>query len=52
MTYAPMDLTSDPERVPMRDDEPKWIPSKESLDPSRPGPAERPRELGRIVRGR
>lgn len=33
----------------MRPEEPKWIPSKESLDPSRPGPAERPRELRRIV---
>lgn len=33
----------------MRHDEPKWIPSKESLDPSRPGPAEQPRELRRIV---
>ncbi|MFD4241393.1 ABC transporter ATP-binding protein [Streptomyces sp. NPDC058525] len=33
----------------MRDDEPKWTPSKESLDPSRPAPADQPRELGRIV---
>ncbi|WP_411102603.1 ABC transporter ATP-binding protein [Streptomyces sp. cmx-4-9] len=33
----------------MRPEEPKWTPSKESLDPSRPGPAERPRELRRIV---
>ncbi|MCX4694840.1 ABC transporter ATP-binding protein [Streptomyces sp. NBC_01408] len=33
----------------MRPEEPKWTPSKESLDPTRPGPAERPRELRRIV---
>ncbi|MFD3695411.1 ABC transporter ATP-binding protein [Streptomyces sp. NPDC058646] len=33
----------------MRPEEPNWIPSKESLDPTRPDPAERPRELRRIV---
>ncbi|CAM5380670.1 ABC transporter ATP-binding protein [Streptomyces avidinii] len=30
-------------------DEPKWIPSKDPLDPTRPAPAEQPRELRRIV---
>ncbi|MFD7837603.1 ABC transporter ATP-binding protein [Streptomyces sp. NPDC059761] len=33
----------------MRPEEPKWIPSKEALDPNRPAPAEQPRELRRIV---
>ncbi|WP_251055071.1 ABC transporter ATP-binding protein [Streptomyces sp. ISL-66] len=33
----------------MRPKEPEWTPSKESLDPSGPSPAERPRELRRIV---
>ncbi|MFD3324534.1 ABC transporter ATP-binding protein [Streptomyces sp. NPDC058701] len=33
----------------MRPEEPKWTPSSESLDPSRPAPAEQPRELRRIV---
>ncbi|UQW99981.1 ABC transporter ATP-binding protein [Streptomyces sp. RerS4] len=33
----------------MRPEEPDWIPSNEALDPSRPAPAERPRELRRIV---
>ncbi|MFI8259764.1 ABC transporter ATP-binding protein [Streptomyces sp. NPDC085665] len=33
----------------MRPEEPKWIPSKEALDPDRPAPAEQPRELRRIV---
>ncbi|MEU5807759.1 ABC transporter ATP-binding protein [Streptomyces sp. NPDC047718] len=33
----------------MRSEEPNWTPSKESLDPRRPGPGERPRELRRIV---
>ncbi|OKK17558.1 multidrug ABC transporter ATPase [Streptomyces sp. CB00455] len=33
----------------MRPEEPKWTPSKEALDPSRPAPAEQPRELRRIV---
>lgn len=30
-------------------DEPKWIPSKDPLDPTRPAPAEQPRGLRRIV---
>ncbi|MFA7766496.1 ABC transporter ATP-binding protein [Streptomyces sp. NPDC048723] len=33
----------------MPHDEPKWIPSKDPLDPARPAPAEQPRELRRIV---
>ncbi|MCJ1676039.1 ABC transporter ATP-binding protein/permease [Streptomyces sp. APSN-46.1] len=33
----------------MRPEEPKWTPSKDPLDPSRPAPAEQPRELRRIV---
>ncbi|MFI8341123.1 ABC transporter ATP-binding protein [Streptomyces sp. NPDC085639] len=33
----------------MPHDEPKWIPSKDPLDPTRPAPAEQPRELRRIV---
>ncbi|MFD8576933.1 ABC transporter ATP-binding protein [Streptomyces virginiae] len=33
----------------MPHDEPKWTPSKDPLDPSRPAPAEQPRELRRIV---
>ncbi|MEU3061726.1 ABC transporter ATP-binding protein [Streptomyces subrutilus] len=33
----------------MRPEEPKWTPSKESLDPDRPAPADQPRELRRIV---
>ncbi|MFC9294645.1 ABC transporter ATP-binding protein [Streptomyces sp. NPDC057011] len=33
----------------MPHDEPKWTPSKDPLDPTRPGPAEQPRELRRIV---
>ncbi|MFJ8208207.1 ABC transporter ATP-binding protein [Streptomyces sp. NPDC096033] len=33
----------------MHSDEPKWTPSNESLDPSRPAPADRPRELRRIL---
>ncbi|MDA5285148.1 MULTISPECIES: ABC transporter ATP-binding protein [unclassified Streptomyces] len=33
----------------MRPEEPNWTPSNEALDPTRPGPAERPRELRRIV---
>lgn len=33
----------------MRPEEPKWTPSKESLDPDRPAPAEQPRQLRRIV---
>lgn len=33
----------------MRPEEPKWTPSKEALDPTRPAPAEQPRELRRIV---
>ncbi|MFD0265699.1 ABC transporter ATP-binding protein [Streptomyces sp. NPDC127106] len=33
----------------MRSEEPNWTPSKESLDPRRPGPGERPRELRRIM---
>lgn len=33
----------------MRPKEPEWTPSKESLDPSGPDPADRPRELRRIV---
>ncbi|MFD3540446.1 ABC transporter ATP-binding protein [Streptomyces sp. NPDC058662] len=33
----------------MRPEEPKWIPSKEALDPSRPAPADQPREVRRIV---
>ncbi|MCB5178427.1 ABC transporter ATP-binding protein [Streptomyces antimicrobicus] len=34
----------------MRPDEPDWTPSRRPLDPSRPAPAEQPRELRRIVR--
>ncbi|MFF4369572.1 ABC transporter ATP-binding protein [Streptomyces sp. NPDC001594] len=33
----------------MHSDEPKWTPSNEALDPSRPAPADRPRELRRIL---
>ncbi|KOU41330.1 multidrug ABC transporter ATPase [Streptomyces sp. WM6373] len=33
----------------MPHDEPKWTPSKDPLDPTRPAPAEQPRELRRIV---
>ncbi|MFI9062327.1 ABC transporter ATP-binding protein [Streptomyces sp. NPDC053429] len=33
----------------MRPKEPEWTPSKESLDPSRPVPAEQPRQLRRIM---
>ncbi|MFE6836754.1 ABC transporter ATP-binding protein [Streptomyces sp. NPDC057705] len=33
----------------MPHDEPKWIPSKDPLDPAHPAPAEQPRELRRIV---
>ncbi|MFF4388175.1 ABC transporter ATP-binding protein [Streptomyces sp. NPDC001552] len=33
----------------MPHDEPKWIPSKDPIDPARPAPAEQPRELRRIV---
>ncbi|MFE4208911.1 MULTISPECIES: ABC transporter ATP-binding protein [Streptomyces] len=33
----------------MRPEEPKWTPSKDPLDPTRPAPAEQPRELRRIV---
>ncbi|MFJ4777675.1 ABC transporter ATP-binding protein [Streptomyces sp. NPDC088762] len=33
----------------MRPEEPKWTPSKESLDPNRPAPADQPRQLRRIV---
>ncbi|MGW0896097.1 ABC transporter ATP-binding protein [Streptomyces goshikiensis] len=33
----------------MRPEEPKWTPSKDPLDPSRPAPADQPRELRRIV---
>ncbi|MFJ3877618.1 ABC transporter ATP-binding protein [Streptomyces sp. NPDC090077] len=33
----------------MPHDEPKWTPSNEALDPTRPAPAERPRELRRIL---
>ncbi|MFD7625969.1 ABC transporter ATP-binding protein [Streptomyces sp. NPDC059851] len=33
----------------MRSEEPNWTPSTESLDPRRPGPGERPRELRRIM---
>ncbi|MEV8531622.1 ABC transporter ATP-binding protein [Streptomyces sp. NPDC051211] len=34
----------------MRPEEPTWTPSKRPLDPTRPVPAEQPRELRRIVR--
>ncbi|AXE25272.1 ABC transporter ATP-binding protein [Streptomyces globosus] len=33
----------------MRPEEPNWTPPEEPLDPRRPGPQERPRELRRIV---
>ncbi|MEV6572821.1 ABC transporter ATP-binding protein [Streptomyces sp. NPDC051577] len=33
----------------MRPKEPEWSPAKEALDPSRPAPADQPRELRRIV---
>ncbi|WP_051781906.1 MULTISPECIES: ABC transporter ATP-binding protein [unclassified Streptomyces] len=33
----------------MPHDEPKWIPSKDPIDPAGPAPAEQPRELRRIV---
>ncbi|MFF4443742.1 ABC transporter ATP-binding protein [Streptomyces sp. NPDC001502] len=33
----------------MPHDEPKWIPSKDPIDPARPAPGEQPRELRRIV---
>ncbi|MFI5618840.1 ABC transporter ATP-binding protein [Streptomyces sp. NPDC051567] len=33
----------------MRRDEPEWTPSKRPLDPSRPAPADQPRELRRIM---
>ncbi|MEU6894077.1 ABC transporter ATP-binding protein [Streptomyces sp. NPDC046557] len=33
----------------MRPKEPEWTPSKESLDPNRPDPAEQPRQLRRIM---
>ncbi|MEV7521252.1 ABC transporter ATP-binding protein [Streptomyces sp. NPDC091371] len=33
----------------MPHDEPKWTPSNDPLDPSRPAPAQQPRELRRIV---
>ncbi|MFJ9790193.1 ABC transporter ATP-binding protein [Streptomyces globosus] len=33
----------------MRPEEPNWTPPEEPLDPRRPGPKERPRELRRIV---
>ncbi|MBT2407810.1 MULTISPECIES: ABC transporter ATP-binding protein [unclassified Streptomyces] len=33
----------------MRPEEPKWTPSKDSLDPNRPAPADQPRELRRIM---
>ncbi|MFF4580220.1 ABC transporter ATP-binding protein [Streptomyces sp. NPDC001389] len=33
----------------MHSDEPKWTPSNEALDPSRPAPADGPRELRRIL---
>lgn len=33
----------------MRPEEPKWTPSKVSLDPNRPAPADQPRELRRIM---
>ncbi|QES51493.1 multidrug ABC transporter ATP-binding protein [Streptomyces venezuelae] len=34
----------------MRPEEPNWTPPQRPLDPSRPAPAEQPRELRRIVR--
>ncbi|MGW7098125.1 ABC transporter ATP-binding protein [Streptomyces sp. NPDC054838] len=33
----------------MRPKEPEWTPSRESLDPNRPDPAEQPRQLRRIM---
>lgn len=33
----------------MHSDEPKWTPSNEALDPSRPAPGDRPREMRRII---
>ncbi|MFD8144808.1 ABC transporter ATP-binding protein [Streptomyces sp. NPDC059708] len=33
----------------MHSDEPKWTPSNEALDPSRPATADRPREMRRII---
>ncbi len=33
----------------MPHDEPKWTPSPDPLDPTRPAPADQPRELRRIV---
>ncbi|MFJ3922969.1 ABC transporter ATP-binding protein [Streptomyces sp. NPDC090022] len=34
----------------MRPDQPDWTPSQRPLDPSRPAPADQPRELRRIMR--